>query len=129
MSNTVSPIGWFEIAGSDPAKTEAFYGDIFGWRFGDGPTGPSYRIADAGDGVAGGVTTAQAGLPSTYAIFSVIVPDVAATCVRIAELGGRVLVGPEVMGETGLVFANVEDPDGNHFGVFCPPAGAQPPAV
>ena len=32
-----------------------------------------------------------------------------------------VLVGPETM-ETGLTFANVEDPDGNHFGIFCPPA-------
>lgn len=33
------------------------------------------------------------------------------------------LLGPETMGETGLVFANVEDPDGNHFGIFCPPPG------
>ena len=123
MSTSPAPIGWFEIAASDTAKAESFYGDIFGWSFDDGPTGPVYRITEAGGGVSGGVTTAQAGLPSTYAIFSVIVPDVAASCERIAELGGRVLVGPEVMGETGLVFANVEDPDGNHFGVFTPPMG------
>ncbi|GJM38771.1 MAG: hypothetical protein DHS20C19_21380 [Acidimicrobiales bacterium] len=121
MTNTVSSIGWFEIAASDQAKAEAFYGDLFGWSFGDGPTGPAYRIAETG-GLPGGITTAQAGVPSTYAIFSVMVPDTAAACERIAELGGRVLVGPETMGETGLVFANVEDPDGNHFGVFTPPA-------
>lgn len=123
MTNTVAPIGWFEIAGSDPAKSEAFYSSLFNWSFTDGPTGPAYRIVDAGNGIAGGVTTAQAGLPSTYAIFSVMVADVAATCAQIAELGGTVLVGPETMADTGLVFANVQDPDGNHFGLFCPPAG------
>ena len=122
MSATAAPIGWFEIAASDPAKTEAFFSDVLGWSYSDGPTGPAYRIVNAGDGINGGITSAQAGLPDTYAIFSVVVPDVAATCERIQQLGGRVLVGPETMEDTGLVFANVTDPDGNHFGLFCPPA-------
>ena len=122
MTTAAAPIGWFEIAGSDQAKTEAFYADIFNWSYADGPAGPAYRIVDAGDGINGGVTTAPAGVPRTYAIFSVVVPDVAATCARITELGGSVLLGPETMGDTGLVFANVADPDGNHFGVFTPPA-------
>jgi len=120
--NTVAPIGWFEIAGSDPAKTETFYSGLFNWSFTDGPTGPAYRVVDAGEGISGGVTTAPPGLPATYAIFSVMVPDVAATCDQIVELGGRVLVGPEKMDETGLVFANAVDLDGNHFGIFSPPA-------
>ncbi len=122
MTNAIAPIGWFEIAGSDTTKTEAFYSGLFNWGFTDGPTGPAYRIADAGDGIPGGVTTAQAGLPRSYAIFSVVVPDVAASCAKVTELGGKVLVGPETLGDTGLVFANCEDPDGNHFGMFCPPA-------
>ena len=119
--STAAPIGWFEIAASDTDKAEAFYGDIFGWSFDDGPTGPVYRIADTGS-ISGGVTTAQAGTPQTYAIFSVVVPDVAATCEAVVAGGGSVLVGPETMDETGLVFANLTDPDGNHFGVFTPPA-------
>lgn len=122
MTSTVAPIGWFEIAGSDPAKSEIFYSSLFNWSFADGPTGPAYRIVDAGEGISGGLTTAQAGLPSTYAIFSVVVPDVAAVCEQVVELGGTVLVGPEALADTGLVFANLQDPDGNHFGVFCPPA-------
>ena len=44
-------------------------------------------------------------------------------CDRINELGGKVLVGPQAMEETGLVYANVTDPDGNHFGIFSPPTG------
>lgn len=124
MTNTVSPVGWFEIAASDTDKAEAFYGDLFGWSFSDGPTGPAYRIVEAGEGgIPGGVTGSQAGLPATYAIFSIAVPDVAATCEQVAEKGGRVLIGPEHVGDTGLIFANLEDPDGNHFGVFTPPAG------
>lgn len=119
---TVSPIAWFEIAASDPARSESFYAELFGWQFGDGPTGPVYRVAEAGEGPMGGVTSTQAGLPETYAIFSIQVPDVGVVCDRINELGGKVLVGPQAMEETGLVYANVTDPDGNHFGVFTPPA-------
>lgn len=123
MTNTVAPIGWFEIAGSDLAKSEAFYSSLFNWSFTDGPAGPAYRMVDAGEGaIGGGLTTAQAGLPSNYAIFNVVVPDVAAACEQIVQLGGTVLVGPETIADVGLVFANVQDPDGNHFGVFCPPA-------
>lgn len=118
----IAPIGWFEIAASDTAKAEAFYADLFSWTFSSDDAIPSYRIVDAGQGVPGGITTAQAGLPGTYAIFSVMVADVAGTCRRIEELGGKVLVGPETLAETGLSFANVEDPDGNHFGIFCPPS-------
>ena len=109
-TTTISPVGWFEIVGSDPAASETFYSDLFGWQFGDGPTGPAYRVAAAGDGPMGGITSSQAGLPETYAIFSILVPDVGAVCDRITELGGKVLVGPQVMDETGLVYANVTDP-------------------
>ena len=79
-------------------------------------------MADTGSPIPGGVTKAPPGAPETYAIFSLIVADVAATCSHITELGGAVLVGPQTVGDTGLVFANVQDPDGNHFGLLCPPA-------
>jgi hypothetical protein len=79
-------------------------------------------MVDSGSPIPGGVTKAPPGAPATYAIFSVIVPDVSATCSQITELGGTVLVGPQTVGDTGLEFANVQDPDGNHFGLICPPA-------
>ena len=119
---TVSPVAWFEIGAVDPAKSEAFYSDLFGWEFADGPMGSVYRMTEGGDGPGGGITSAEGGLPSSYAIFSVMVPDVAATCERITELGGKVLVGPAEVPDAGLKYANVEDPEGNHFGIFTPPA-------
>lgn len=124
MTTTKAPVAYFEIAASDPARAEAFYGEIFGWDFEDSHMGSVYRMVHAGaDGVPGGLTTAEGGLPGHYAIFSVAVADVGATCRKVEELGGRVLVGPaEVPDSGGLVYANVEDHDGNHFGVFCSPA-------
>ena len=125
MTTTKAPVAYFEIASTDTAKAEAFYGEIFGWDFEDSHMGSVYRMVHAGDdGVPGGLTTAEGGLPGNYAIFSVAVPDVGVTCEKVTELGGRVLVGPaEVPDSGGLVYANLEDHDGNHFGVFCPPAG------
>ncbi len=123
MTTTAAPIGWFEIATTDPATTEAFYADVLGWSYNDDAAAPGYRIVDAGDGINGGITAAQAGLPPSYAIFSVQVADVAATCRQIEERGGKVLVGPETIEQNGLSFANVTDPEGNHFGLFSPPAG------
>lgn len=121
-TTSVAPVGWFEIGAADPARAESFYRELFGWQFADGPMGPVYRMTEGGDGPGGGITTAEAGLPSSYAIFSIVVPDVAATCERLTELGGKVLVGPAEVPDVGLVYANVEDPEGNHFGLFTPPA-------
>ncbi|MEQ8717577.1 MAG: VOC family protein [Acidimicrobiales bacterium] len=116
-----APVAWFEIAGPDMAALEGFYADVFGWKFADSPMGASYRIADNG-GLSGGLTSSEDGLPAHYAIFSLQVADVAATCETISAAGGSVLLGPA---ETpmGLVYANVTDPAGNHLGLFSAPAG------
>jgi hypothetical protein len=50
----------------------------------------------------------------------VVVPDVAAVCAQVEQLGGKVLV-PPTTSKDGLVFADLHDPAGNHFGVFTPP--------
>lgn len=109
-------IGWFEISGPDMGALESFYGDVFGWTWGDSPMGPTYRLAETG-GVPGGLTAPQDGLPANYAIFSLQVDDVAATCEAITAAGGKVLVGP-VEVPSGLVYANVADPAGSHFGLY-----------
>lgn len=54
-------------------------------------------------------------------MFSVMVPDVVESSRQVTELGGKVLLGPESIRESGLTFANLGDPDGNRAGVFCPP--------
>lgn len=126
-TTSVSPIAWFEIGSTDKKATEAFYSELFGWQFSPSPgMGEAYRMAAAGEGPAGGVTTAETGLPENYAIFCIMVP-VDDVCTKLTELGGSVIAGPATVPDVGLRYANVTDPGGNHFGVFTPPA--EPPSA
>jgi uncharacterized protein len=113
-------IAWFEVGTDDPAAAERFYGDVLGWTVAhDG--NPGYEVFTAGDadGVHGGLFNTEGKLPS-YAVFSVIVEDVAATCRRAEEAGGKVQRAPQVNPD-GLTFAHLLDPAGNHFEIFAPP--------
>jgi predicted enzyme related to lactoylglutathione lyase len=49
----------------------------------------------------------------------VVVEDVAAAVAKAERLSGKVLV-PATTRPDGLVFADLLDPSGNHFGVFSP---------
>jgi predicted enzyme related to lactoylglutathione lyase len=62
------PVTWFEVMGSDAARTQQFYADLFGWTV-DGPAFPGYATADTGTGRASWAASAGArspvGRPST----------------------------------------------------------------
>jgi len=117
-------IGWFEIGTDDPVAAERFYGDVFGWTVSHDDTkstDPPYQVVTTGDaqGLHGGLFATQGSLPS-YAVFTVLVDDVAAACRRVEEAGGQVQRAPEV-NPVGLTFTHLLDPAGNHFAVFTPP--------
>ncbi|MFU8873078.1 VOC family protein [Micromonospora sp. SL4-19] len=124
MSST--PVTWFEIGSDRPEEVERFYADLFGWTFEErGAPGASYRQTTAGgeQGIGGAIRATNGGSPN-YAIFYAEVTDVAETCRRAEAAGGKVLV-PLRTAPSGLTFAHVLDPSGNHLGVFTPPpAGA-----
>jgi predicted enzyme related to lactoylglutathione lyase len=119
-----APVTWFEIGTDDPDAARSFYGELFGWTFAvEGPysvitTGPGHQlqggIQDTGAALADGT-------PRSYAVPCVQVADVAATCAGVEQLGGKVLVAA-TEAPTGLVYAHVTDPAGNHIGVWTPPA-------
>ena len=121
---TVNGIGWFEIGTDDPAAAARFYGDVFGWtvsRDDTRSTDPAYQVLSTGDvqGLRGGLFATRGTMPN-YAVFTVLVDDVDATCRRTEEAGGRVQRGPEI-NPVGVTFAHLLDPGGNHFAVFTPP--------
>jgi predicted enzyme related to lactoylglutathione lyase len=118
-------IGWFEIGTDEPARAERFYGELFGWSFTtDEDAGVPYRAVDtkAAGSIGGGVAATGGEMPN-YAIFYVVVDDVAQTCQRAEAAGGKVLVPATATG-TGLTFAHLVDPSGNHIGVYTPPTGS-----
>jgi uncharacterized protein len=114
-------IDWFEIGTGNPEATERFYADVLGWTVARDPKSPAYSIFTTGDpeGIHGGLFDTGGRLPS-YAVFSVIVEDCAATCRTAEDAGGKVLRAP-VTNSDGLTFAHLLDPDGNHFEIFTPP--------
>jgi predicted enzyme related to lactoylglutathione lyase len=116
----INGVGWFEIGAEEPAATERFYGDLFGWTFADDPATDDYRTVSIGEaGPQGGVYATGGKFPS-YAVFMLLVADVADTCRRAEEGGGKVLAGPS-RNRNGLTYAHLSDPAGNQFGVFTPP--------
>lgn len=124
MSGT-NAIGWFEIGTDDPARAEQFYGDVFGWTVSHDDAlspDPAYGIVTTGadDGLRRGALFDTQGAMAGYAVFTVLVEDVAATCRRVEEAGGTVQRGPQV-NPVGVTFAHLLDPTGNHLAVFTPP--------
>lgn len=124
MSNT--PVNWFEIGSDRPEEVERFYADLFGWTFAEQgeANGGSYRVTTAGgeQGIGGAIRATNGDSPN-YAIFYAEVADVAQTCRRAEASGGKVLVALRTA-PSGLTFAHLLDPSGNHIGVFTPPPAA-----
>jgi hypothetical protein len=123
MSTMTNGVGWFEVGTDDPAGAERFYGGLFGWQFSDDESPMPYRIVQtpAPDSIRGGIFD-HGGASPNYAVFCVVVADVADSCRHAEELGGKVVV-PPTGDPGGVVFAHLRDPSGNHFGVYSPPPG------
>ncbi|MQY08258.1 VOC family protein [Actinomadura macrotermitis] len=115
-------VAWFEIGTDRPEDVKRFYGELFDWTF-TAPPGdaPAYEeiTAPGAEQPSGGVFPSGGAFPD-YAIFYVVVQDVAATVARAEELGGKVVV-PVTTTANGLVFAQLTDSADHHFGVFTPP--------
>jgi predicted enzyme related to lactoylglutathione lyase len=99
---------------SDPVAAEAFYTEVFGWRFQSvGPEETPYWGIFNGDNLNGGM------MPDTLSHW---VPyfgtaDTDATAARITQLGGRVVVPPMDIPPAGRI-AVALDPQGAPFALF-----------
>jgi uncharacterized protein len=123
------PVTWFEVAGSDAARTQRFYADLFGWTV-DSSGFPGYAVVDplAGRGIQGGI---GGGEDVCWATVYARVADVDQTLSRAEELGGSRLSAPGLIAlknaaraalygsaDDGMKTGAFRDPAGNIFGVF-----------
>jgi uncharacterized protein len=115
-------VAWFQVGTTGAGQAKRFHGDVFGWRYTLDPDseGNYHLVSYPGAGTPSGGIFGTGGESPGHAIFLVVVQDVAAVCAQVERLGGKVLV-PPTTSKDGLVFADVRDPAGNHFGVFTPP--------
>ena len=107
MSN---PVVRWQMISSDPARTLAFYKEMFGWTTSQA-NALGYREVKAGDGgIDGGVWPAPPNTPGFVQLF-VSVDDVADAVTRAESLGAQVIVPVSELPD-GETMAVLRDPMG-----------------
>ena len=92
-----SPLGtpcWVELLTSDPARSQEFYGRLFGWTVEDpGADYGGYKNFQLkGERVAGCMRNdGEGGVPDLWSVY-LAVDDAEATAARVTEHGGQVMV-------------------------------------
>ena len=105
----------FEILGSDAARSQRFYEEIFGWQVST-RQGTDSGMVDTGTsrGIRGSIGAAS---PGPWVTVYASVPDVPATLEAAAQLGAAAVHGPvgvDDLTESGAL----RDPAGNVLGVY-----------
>lgn len=102
---------WNELATPDPEAAKKFYGTLFGWKFEERDMGHMvYNIAKVGDDRVGGIMKACEGMTPMWCSY-ITVDNVDETAKQAAELGGKVIMGPQDIPEVGR-FVILLDPQG-----------------
>jgi uncharacterized protein len=123
-----APVMWFEVMGSDAARTQRFFAELFGWTV-DNSGVPRYGVVDTGTGrgIQGGI---GGGEQARWAVVYAKVADVDQTLSRAEKLGGSRIVDPGLSAlksasraalygsADDIKTAEFRDPAGNVFGVF-----------
>lgn len=116
------PVVHFEITGTDGARLQKYFSELFGWEIdADNPMGYGIVAREGnttaeGVGIGGGIATGPQGYPG-HVTFYVEVPDVGATLAQAESLGGTRMMGPDEVME-GLVVGLFTDPEGHVIGVI-----------
>ncbi|WP_234320191.1 VOC family protein [Streptomyces sp. SBT349] len=110
---------WADATVLDVDAGKRFYGELFGWDFGEGsPEYGGYAEATSGGKVVAALAPQMAGqeAPPAWTLYFAS-PDVAATARKVREMGGRVLLDPMDVGDLGRMLLAAE-PGGVIFGVW-----------
>ena len=115
-----NPVVHFEILGTNSAKAQRFYGDLFGWKIEAAsipgmPEGDTYGSVSPQDkGIGGGVTGGMNGQPSVAVYIEVDDPQ--AYLDKIEQAGGKTVM-PVTEIPNVVTFAMFSDPYGNAVGL------------
>jgi predicted enzyme related to lactoylglutathione lyase len=123
MPALTNGVGWFGIGTDQPEAAGRFYQELFGWQYtADLGEQVPFRFVKTPAGTISGGLFATGGQIPNYAVFCVVVDDVEATCRMAEEVGGKILMPPQNIGN-GVTYAQLADPSGNQVGVVNQPAG------
>jgi uncharacterized protein len=113
---------WADLSTPDMARTQRFYGELFGWTFQQGgPEFAGYTTCLHDGRKIAGIMQIPAGqpMPTAWGVY-LRSSDIEATARRIVELGGALLLPPHAIpgGLGSMLFA--ADSSGIPFGVWQP---------
>ncbi len=113
------PVMQFQILAKSADKVAEFYNSLFGWNI-DTDNALGYRVVTTGSdkGIQGGIWPSPPEGHSMVQLF-VEVEDVTAAVAQATQLGGRVIVPPQMLPD-GDEMAMILDPEGISFGLFKP---------
>jgi uncharacterized protein len=119
MTGGGDPVTWFEIAGTDAAKTQDFYRKLFDWEINaDNPMqyGETHGI---GNGIGGGIF---GGMGDPRVTIYAEVANLEEKLVKASELGGKTVMEPGAV-PGGPTIAMFTDPAGNTTGMILKGSG------
>jgi predicted enzyme related to lactoylglutathione lyase len=103
-----------EIPADDTAKSQEFWGSLFGWQFQAFPGPSEYHMTRIGGEQGLAITNMEPGKRGTRPYFDV--DDIKAGAARVKELGGEA-ADPMAVPSMGW-FVTCQDPHGNDFGLW-----------
>jgi len=111
---------WVDVSLPDLAAGRSFYGELFGWTFEDqGEDFGHYTMASRDGGqVAALMGKMDPDQPTAWSVY-LATDDAARTAKQVTAAGGRLLYGPDAVGDVG-VMAGAVDPGGSFFGLWQP---------
>jgi len=123
-------VGWFDITTRKPAEARDFYMKLFDWKI--EPLSKTNLTSEiiAGDKAIGSFRVAEGNISSFNCVVYVQVADMAASCKKATELGGKIPEGfPFNLSDGAGAIALVHDPCGHPIGMYSrTPLPAAPPA-
>lgn len=113
-----NPVMHWQILTKQPQKLEEFYTALFGWKV-SGNNALGYRQVDtnAKEGIHGGLWPISPKEGHSMVQLFIRVADVKAHAQEAEQLGGKVVIPPQMLPE-GDEMAVVVDPDGIPFAIF-----------
>jgi uncharacterized protein len=114
--NQPGALTWADVATPDPAKAQAFYSALLGWRFDTMSEEPPYWVIRNGERSQGGMTKPPAEVPPNWFPYFAVA-DVEATEQAAREAGGQPFMGPMDVPNGGR-FVLIQDPQGAPFAIF-----------
>ena len=112
-----NPIVHFEIVGSDSAKTQQFYTELFDWTIdSDNPMGYGPVNTRSDRGIGGGIIGVEEEDDRTGVKLYIEVDDLQAYLDKAEQLGGKTILPPTVVPDM-VTFALFADPDGTLIGL------------